>query len=83
MLTQVQIRAASSVIAPYLHLYANAMARQCEQRGNARRKKFKDAKYLVVSICCCDVLKTKQKKKRVIFVNLISFQMQQTQQVNV
>lgn len=82
MLMQVQIHAASSVIAPYLHLYANAMACQCEQRENARRKMFKDAKYLVVSICCCYLLK-KKKKKRVIFVNLISFKMQQTQQVNV
>lgn len=78
MLMQVQIHAASSVIAPYLHLYANAVACQCEQRENARRKMFKDAKYLVVRISCCYVL-----KKRVIFVNLISFQMQQTQQVNV
>lgn len=57
---QIQIHAASSVIALYLHLYANAMACQCEQRENARRKKFKDAKYLAVSICCCDVLKKKK-----------------------
>lgn len=58
VLMQVQIHAASSVIAPYLHLYANAMACQCEQRENARRKKSRDAKYLVVSICCCYVLES-------------------------
>lgn len=59
---QVQIHAASSVIAPYLHLYENAVACQCEQRENARRKMFKDAKYLVVRISCCYVLKKKKKK---------------------
>lgn len=57
---QVQIHAASSVIAPYLHLYENAVACQCEQRENARRKMFKDAKYLVVRISCY-VLKKKKK----------------------